>query len=265
MTDLLVRDERDATGGHRVLDWSTLTRPEVVAPRPNVPFEMGLTLGAGTQADLAQAATAITRTFTPSFRADFWVEVAQALGELASAITVTIRAAMESHAELSVARRIDELRSSTGLGMQELAEALGLSRRTLYFWLERGAASPEGEQRLAGVRFALEPLTRSSWEPAQRRRWLVEGDPAPAALLAAGDYDSVREQAEAEIRRRSQVRQARRLEPESQLAAEVADVDELDEVARSVALAAFSRARQRTSTKSWVPPEVTGMGDYDDE
>jgi len=126
--------------------------------------------------------------------------------------------ASEGRDQIEPSQAVERLRSWTGLSVGEIADLLGVARRSLYHW-STGATRPRREERLLGLVRALEPLSRS-WEPWELRKLLLSSDPHQRHLLEAGDFSSLIALASVEDRpsrpsrlRRAQVTQGPEVEP----------------------------------------------------
>jgi DNA-binding XRE family transcriptional regulator len=80
---------------------------------------------------------------------------------------------------------LTRLREWMGLTMTQLAETLGVSRRTLYSWIEAGRFSRENENRLLDLAAAIQPLAER-WKPNVVRNWLFSGSPNRGELIRGG-------------------------------------------------------------------------------
>lgn len=173
------------------------------------------------------------------------------------------RGAADRDVQRPVSELVDLLRTSAGLTVTELADVLAVSRRALYTWSARGALSKENQRRLSGVAHALEPLAQS-WSPGHVRMWLDQTRPAVRALLRSGEYEEVRRLAlESLASEQVTLRRGRRVTDHLT----TSDHDDLtiDRETRMAYLSAFSQRRTAATTVEWQPPEVTGMGNDDDD
>jgi hypothetical protein len=72
--------------------------------------------------------------------------------------------------DLTPSKAVELLRAWTGLPVTELADLLGVARRSLYHW-STGVARPRHEGRLFGVVRAIQPLAQT-WQTWELRDWL---------------------------------------------------------------------------------------------
>lgn len=72
--------------------------------------------------------------------------------------------------ELTPSQAVELLRAWTGLPVTELADLLGVARRSVYHW-STGEARPRHEARLFGVVRAIQPLAQT-WQAWELRDWL---------------------------------------------------------------------------------------------
>jgi hypothetical protein len=101
--------------------------------------------------------------------------------------------------DLTPSRAIDLLRAWTGLPVTDLADLLGVARRSVYHW-STGEAKPRRQTRLLGVVRALEPLARS-WQSWEFRDWLLT--PEVRALVQAAPVEDLSRQVEEAVASRS--------------------------------------------------------------
>lgn len=149
---------------------------------------------------------------------------------------------------------VRELRDAVGLPMESLANAVGVSRRTPYNWIETGQARPELRARLAELAEILRPLC-AAWTKRQVDSWLHSGSPSPLKSLEQRDFGALRS-AVAGALGSSSVRKARRL---SGTAVGVdAAIDALSAEETAAVLRSLSERSHRTlSASAWQPRELT--------
>ncbi len=98
---------------------------------------------------------------------------------------------------LTPSKAIDLLRAWTGLPVTDLADLLGVARRSVYHW-STGAAKPRQEARLLGVVRALEPLSQF-WQAWELREWLSTTE--ARTLVQSAPVPELSRQVEAAVRR----------------------------------------------------------------
>jgi hypothetical protein len=170
----------------------------------------------------------------------------------APADTELATSARAPHAELRT------LAESTRLPVEQLGEALGASRRTVYNWLAGRPIGDESRARIFRLRDALDPVARTR-DPVLVRDWLTQGDPSPTRLAADERWD------ELDARVRKETAPLRSIdEPLQQEQGEARA--ERPEVL-TAALLAFSTAPERLVSQrpEWKPRELTGIASDDEE
>lgn len=149
------------------------------------------------------------------------------------------------------------------LSRDELAELLGVSRRTVFNWLSGSVSpNPEARQRIQRI---LELLSEaSSWTSSDLQWWLMDGDPSPFHLLAAQRWNEfsdrvVRASERPPARRSTQVR---RLSPQSPRSNEGPTEEFESSPTNASALFGELLRLQRPpgaslgSSSTWVDPEI---------
>ena len=167
------------------------------------------------------------------------------------------------HRAKSTAETTREILDSGGLTRDELAEVLGLSRRTIQNWLSGAAANRRSRDHLEQLANLLSTAKR--WEDGVLSRWMRMGNPTPYDLLAGGQWVEFRELLVQGPRRRpvqvtsgarlvADVRGVERGEPE--------DMVSKDELLASMRSAMATASLGSARTTAWRPP---GLRELDDE
>ena len=184
------------------------------------------------------------------------------VGEFAGSSFV-LDAEVPAHRTRSTAETVRDILDTGGLTRDELAEVLGLSRRSIQNWLSGASASRGSRDFLEQLANLLSPAKR--WEDGVLRRWMRIGDPTPYDLLAGGHWVEFRELLVQGPRRRpvqvtsgarlvAAARGVEREEPEDSVTK-----DELLASMRS-AMATASLGSSRAT--AWRPP---GLREVEDE
>jgi transcriptional regulator with XRE-family HTH domain len=100
------------------------------------------------------------------------------------------RIAEPSAAETSARVPLETLRTRARLSVDELAELLGASRRSIYNWLDDRMPAPEMMSRITRVLEVLEPVIASR-HPARVRQWLLAGPEPPATLVSSDRFSDL--------------------------------------------------------------------------
>lgn len=166
-----------------------------------------------------------------------------------------------SNVESGIDEMVNQLRDWTGLNATELADLLGVSRRTLYHWVETGGASPENRLKLERVFHSMRALGES-WSPVRIRQWLSSLGQGLLQELRTGDTSEFeRCVRHALVRPEIPLFRAHRVITDSR--AEADPIGPLSEAERALILAAFSTRREGATTQEWIPPELTDSVEYD--
>jgi transcriptional regulator with XRE-family HTH domain len=118
--------------------------------------------------------------------------------DLASATSAGLTAAAPAAQELPAAtagEAIGEVRRLSGLTWEQLADLLGVSRRTLHFWASGKPVNAANEERLHRVLGLLQAADRGASD--YNRAALLAPDAhgvRPFDLLTAGEYEAARHQ-----------------------------------------------------------------------
>lgn len=88
------------------------------------------------------------------------------------------------------------IKEATRLPMNRIAQLLGVTRPTIYAWLNNGEITDLNRRRLFTVREILERAQRLNHSPAELSRWLdsprTEEGHTPFSLLANGEFNRAR-------------------------------------------------------------------------
>lgn len=174
-----------------------------------------------------------------------------------------LNAEVSAHRTRSTAETVREILDTGGLTRDELAEVLGLSRRSIQNWLSGATASRGSRDHLEQLANLLSPAKR--WEDGVLRRWMRMGNPTPYDLLAGGQWVEFRELLVQGPRRRpvqvtsgarlvSAVRRVEQDEPE--------DIVSKDELLASMRSAMTTASLGSARATAWRPP---GLREVDDE
>lgn len=87
---------------------------------------------------------------------------------------------------LIAADLVEQLRDSASLSMGDVANLLGVSRRSAYTWREGRAPRADTATKLQLIAAAIRPLA-SEMNPTELRTWLISGEPRPTDLIRSGD------------------------------------------------------------------------------
>lgn len=149
------------------------------------------------------------------------------------------------------------LAETTRLPVEQLAELVGASRRTVYNWLSGRSIGEEARARIFRLRDALEPISQTR-DSTLVRSWLAQGNPSSFQLAASEQWAELAARAQRDI---SPL-------PSSDEALEDlhAQPAETPAVLRA-ALVAFSTALEQPSPQrpGWKPREITGVTSEDEE
>lgn len=153
--------------------------------------------------------------------------------------------------DLTAPKAVDLLREWTGMPVTDIAELLGVARRSLYHWAT-GVARPRHEARLLGVVRTLRPLGES-WDPWELREWLGKAEVRTAVRSGALPDLAL------------QVHAAAATRPVHRLAVAPPGLEEevepLDATALGRALSAATQRRApRLRRPGYEPPELTDSG-----
>jgi hypothetical protein len=153
-----------------------------------------------------------------------------------------------------------ELKDLTGLPMEGLAKAIGVSRRTTYKWVQTRQAKPEHRTKLLELAEVFRPL--SLWSRLRIQTWLRSGERSPLESLSKGDISAVRTAvAKALTSPNPPIRHARRARV-GQLEAD--SVDSLTPMEVMRAFASLSTSRPARASHSWQPRELSDTDEADD-
>jgi hypothetical protein len=162
------------------------------------------------------------------------------------------KAARDPHAELRM------LAESTRLPVEQLGEALGASRRTIYNWLAGRPIGDEARARIFRLRDALDLVVRTR-DPALVRDWLAQGHPTPAKLAA----DERWEELDARVRQETEPLRSVDEPLDQERGEPLGDTPGV----LAAALLAFSTPQERPGSQrvQWKPRELTGIASEDEE
>lgn len=140
------------------------------------------------------------------------------------------------------------LRAWTGLSVAELADFLGVARRSLYHW-SAGTGRPRKDERLLGLASAIQPMGEA-WQPWQLRQWLTSESHGIRNDVHQGDLASVSQKVSEAMRAPMRVLQPLREQ-------ETSEVEALDSDALLRHYAAATTPRHQAGrNQAWVPREV---------
>jgi DNA-binding transcriptional regulator YiaG len=151
---------------------------------------------------------------------------------------------------------LDRLRAWTGLSVTELADFLGVARRSLYHW-SAGTGRPRKDERLLGLASAIKPLGET-WKPWQLRQWLTSESQGIRNDIRQGDLAAVVQKVDAAMRAPRRVLQPFR----DQATSEVEALDG-DALLRQY-VAATSPRNQVSRNEAWIPRELVDSAEIDE-
>jgi hypothetical protein len=158
--------------------------------------------------------------------------------------------------DLTPSRAVDLLRAWTGLPVTDIADLLGVARRSVYHW-STGSAKPRQEARLFSIVRALEPLSQS-WKAWEFREWLQT--PEIRTLVQEGPTSELSRRVDVAV----ETRAIRRLRPAAMTVQD--DVLPLDESAIDRFLAgATARRGPRRRVEIREPRELTDSSILEEE
>jgi transcriptional regulator with XRE-family HTH domain len=96
----------------------------------------------------------------------------------------------EIRSTLNAAAMLDEIKSLSGLTWEQLANIVGVSRRTIHLWLQGNSLSHANEERLHSILHIVRSLSGSSQLDVRSRMLDKSGGSSVAELLKAHDDDA---------------------------------------------------------------------------
>ena len=165
----------------------------------------------------------------------------------------------------SPAELVRHIRDTAGLTAEELAQVVGVSRRTLYHWLAGGSPAPENWRRVVSFADLIRPMA-NRWGPARTAAWLIH-DQAVIERLPFPDDPAVLGELVDEALAADEIPMIS-VGPASE-AGSITDVEEIAPLSSSElshALTVFRQPRAVVGTEEWSPRELAfGDPETDDE
>ena len=153
---------------------------------------------------------------------------------------------------------IELLQGSMALSPAELAPLVGVKKRAIYNWLRGKSIGKNSAARIAQLASVLKPLTDSR-DPLLVRSWLLSGEPSPATLIAAEQWEELGRLVVADT-------QPLKAAARTDTSAGEPPARQPDAVFRET-LAALSTppAKKGRTRAGWQPRELTGINPHDQE
>ncbi len=153
-----------------------------------------------------------------------------------------------------------EIATWTGLSTSRLAVLLGVSRRSLYNWLNGSPISSDMQRHLARARELIAQVTEHH-DPERTRDWLAANEPSNFDLIRAQNWEALQE-------RLAEVGPPRARRVDDGVLVEPSDVDAFPPAVRTAVLKLFAsapRVAHETGDEPWTPRELTGAIPFDEE
>jgi transcriptional regulator with XRE-family HTH domain len=176
-----------------------------------------------------------------------------------ASVVAGVRGFVPEEPTVQAAARLRALLSAIGGSVDQLAELLSVSRRSVYNWLNGRPLKAAVAARIGHLAGVLAPLTEE-WHPQAVGQWLREGSPSPAELARGELWVDLEERVRSVLR-----------PIHAQMFAESdegsGDLEALSPEALRAALATFASPPPSTARESgdWQPREFTGTSPDDDE